>query len=205
MNHFKIYPNDYLTQEVQGFYHADFGGAGSPNNPNFLYKLKNDPHHNWSKDDLISAMKEFAKILEDDLPAIQAFLNNPLTICVVPRSKADINYRQNQLLFKNTIKKVVQKLEYIDGTDYIVRHTNTKTTHLRQPIEGYENDGDPPYEGITNATCNISRHVRDKDILLIDDIYTKTVDIDEDAIEALLDNGARSVAFYAIGRTYLKF
>ena len=43
-----------------------------------------------------------------------------------------------------------------------------------------------------------------KDILLIDDIYTKTVNIDEDAIQALLDNGARSVFFYAIGKTVSK-
>jgi len=205
MTHFEIYPNDYLTQEVQGFYHADFGGVGSPNNPNFLYRLKNDPHHSWSREDLFAAMKEFAKILEDDLPAIQAFLNKTLTICVVPRSKADKSYRSDQLLFKNTIKQIVQKLGYIDGTEYIVRHTNTKTTHLRQPMDGFDNDGDLPYEGITKATCNISDYVRGKDILLIDDIYTKTVNIDEDAIEALLENGARSVAFYAIGRTYLKF
>lgn len=38
-------------------------------------------------------------------------------------------------------------------------------------------------------------------ILLIDDIYTKTVNIDEDAIQALLNKGARQVFFYAIGYT----
>jgi hypothetical protein len=43
-----------------------------------------------------------------------------------------------------------------------------------------------PYIGITNATCNISDDVIGKDILLIDDIYTKTVNIDEDAIQSLL-------------------
>jgi len=37
--------------------------------------------------------------------------------------------------------------------------------------------------------------------LLIDDLYTRTVNIDEDAIQALLDKGAHSVAFYAVGRT----
>ena len=72
-------------------------------------------------------------------------------------------------------------------------------------MEGFNNDGDLPYVGITNATCNISDSVNGKDILLIDDIYTKTVNIDEDAIQALLNKGAKSVAFYAIGNTVLKF
>jgi predicted amidophosphoribosyltransferase len=40
-----------------------------------------------------------------------------------------------------------------------------------------------------------------KDILLIDDVYTCSINIDEDAIQALYDNGANSVIFYAIGKT----
>ena len=47
----------------------------------------------------------------------------------------------------------------------------------------------------------ISDLVRGKDIVLIDDLYTKTVNIDEDAIQALHDNGARSVIFYSVGKT----
>jgi len=37
--------------------------------------------------------------------------------------------------------------------------------------------------------------------LLIDDIYTKSINIDEDAIQALIDKGAKSIVFYAIGKT----
>ena len=59
-----------------------------------------------------------------------------------------------------------------------------------------------PYVGITKSTCDISNEVRGKDILLIDDIYTSGVYIDEDAIQALLDHGARDVYFYAVGKTY---
>lgn len=58
-----------------------------------------------------------------------------------------------------------------------------------------------PYPGITKATCTISEEVRGKDILLIDDLYTEGVNIDEDAIQALLDNGAVSVIFYSLGKT----
>jgi predicted amidophosphoribosyltransferase len=206
MTPFTIEQNSYLKQNIQGFYHTHFGGVDLPNNPNFLYKLKNDPHHNWTTEHLKTAITEFANILKDDLPKIQSHLGIlSLTVCVVPRSKADKNYSQNQLLFKATVKHIVNKLGLIDGTDYIIRHTNTKTTHLKKPMEGFNNDGDLPYIGITNATCNISDSVNGKDILLIDDIYTKTVNIDEDAIQALLNKGAKSVAFYAIGNTVLKF
>jgi predicted amidophosphoribosyltransferase len=206
MTPFTIAQNSFLKQNIQGFYHTHFGGVDLPNNPNFLYKLKNDPHHNWTTEHLKTAITEFANILIDDLPKVQSHLGiSSLTVCVVPRSKADKNYSQNQLLFKATVKHIVNKLGLTDGTDYITRHTNTKTTHLKKPIEGFDNDGDLPYIGITNATCNISDSVNGKDILLIDDIYTKTVNIDEDAIQTLLNKGAKSVAFYAIGNTVLKF
>lgn len=65
--------------------------------------------------------------------------------------------------------------------------------------------GELPYVGIAKDTCNISDDVIGQDILLIDDLYTKTVNIDEDCIQALLDKGARSVIFYSIGKTLSRF
>lgn len=206
MTTFTIEQNNYLTQDIQAFYHTDFGGTQLPNNPNFLYKLKNDPHHNWTDYRLQEAQHEFLRVLLNDLPEVLRQINKtPLTICVVPRAKAENSYNQNQLLFKATVRIAINRLgnNFIDGTNYIVRHINTKTTHIRQPIEGYVNDGSVPYVGITNATCNISDNVIGKDILLIDDIYTRSVNIDEDAIQSLINKGANSVSFYAIGRTVL--
>ena len=203
MTPFTIETNQYLTQETQGFYHTDFGGVNLPNNPNYLYKLKNDPHHNWSDDWIRQSQEQLYRVLLIDLPEVQNHIRkNPLTICVVPRAKADNTYNPNQLLFKAAVRNAVIALgnSFIDGTNFIQRHTNTKTTHL-QSIDGYHNDGSNPYIGITNATCNISNNVIGKDILLIDDIYTRTVNIDEDAIQALLSKGANSVSFYAIGKT----
>ena len=204
MTPFTIERNQYLSNETQGFYHTDFGGVNLPNNPNYLYKLKNDPHHNWSDEWIQQSQQQLYRVLLIDLPAVQNYIGkNPLTVCVVPRAKADNSYNPNQLLFKAGVRNAVIALgnSFIDGTNYIQRHTNTKTTHLRQPIEGYNNDGSNPYVGITNATCNISNNVVGRDILLIDDIYTRTVNIDEDAIQALISKGAKSVAFYAIGKT----
>jgi len=57
-----------------------------------------------------------------------------------------------------------------------------------------------PFPGITIATCEISPNVKGRDVLLIDDIYTPGVNIDEDAINALRNAGTNTVAFYAIGR-----
>lgn len=67
------------------------------------------------------------------------------------------------------------------------------------------NSGSKPYPGITRETCYIDKEkIKNKTIILIDDIYTKTVNIDEDCIQALLDAGAKDVIFYAIARTQLR-
>ena len=207
MNSFTIEKNNFLKQEIKGFYHTNFYGVTHPDNPNYLYKFKNDIHHNWTDSQLNYACGELRNVLLADLPQIlQSLQLKTLTVCIVPRAKAGNSYRANQLLFKATVKSVVDQLnDFEDGTNYISRHTNTKTTHLRKPVEGFVNDGSLPYVGITSKTCNISNNVSGKDILLIDDIYTKTVNIDEDAIQVLLDNGARLVAFYAVGNTVSRF
>jgi hypothetical protein len=205
MKTFTILANPpYLTRNILGFYHTNFHGVNHPDNPNFLYKLKNDFHHNWTDLQLQSACNQFESILLSELPQIKNSLQNVnLTICVVPRAKTDNSYNSNQLLFKKTIKAAVEKLgsDFFDGTDYIVRHINTKTTHLKNAIEGFVNDGKLPYPGITLDTCNISNKIVGRNILLIDDVYTKSINIDEDAIQALLMSGANFVVFYAIGKT----
>jgi hypothetical protein len=204
MTPFTMLRNNYLAQNIQAYYHTDFGGVELPNNPNYLYKLKNDPHHNWSNYRIQQAQRELLRVLLNDLPDVIAKINkNQLTVCVVPRAKAESTYRANQLLFKATVKNAVSQLgnNFIDGTNYIERHQNTKTTHLRKPMAGFVNDGLEPYPGISSDTCNFSKNINGRDILLIDDIYTKTVNIDEDMVQALLNCGANSVTFYAIANT----
>jgi len=130
---------------------------------------------------------------------LSSFQQEDLTVCVVPRAKAENTYEANQLLFKKVVQYMINELNFKDGSNYIVRHTNTRTTHRNRA--GYGGDGEMPYPGITKKTCHISNKVNGKNILLIDDLYTKTINIDEDAIQALLDYGARSVIFYAVGKT----
>ena len=200
MKKFTIYSNESLKQNVQAFYHTDYVGYNKPFNPNYINKLKNT-YNNEPESSLKYAVQELRNVLLEDLPRIlQTLQLKSLIVCVVPRAKK--NYQPNQLLFKTTVCKVVNQLAgFYDGTDYIIRHTNTRTTHLRFGTPNYNNDGEEPYPGITADTCNISNNIRGKNILLIDDIYTKTVNIDEDAIQSLLYRGAQSVVFYAVGRT----
>ena len=198
-----ILPNHFLKRKTQAYYHIDYVGYLQPFNPDFINVLKNqDGSTNSEK--LYHAQAELKDILLNDIAQIYSTAGvSPLTICVIPRAKAETEYQPQQLLFRATIKETIeqlkQKFHYSleDGTNYIIRHTNTRTTHLQD----HDTDGEKPYPRITCETCTISENVYGKSILLIDDIYTSNVNIDEDAIQALYDNGARKVLFYTIAKT----
>ncbi len=212
MEQFKILPTtDYyghyiLRKTVQGFYHSNYFGGGNWSIDgaieNMIWTLKNDVNPFPSR---LSKSKEILRmILLTDLPEIlQMTEYKRLTVVVVPRAKVESNYRADQLYFREIVSNVASNLGdgFSDGTKYITRHTNTKTTHLR---DGKGGDGSYPYLGITKDTCHFSPYITGNDILLIDDIYTNTVNIDEDAIQALFDKGANSVTFYCIGKTVRK-
>lgn len=188
----------YLNRSVKGFYHIAYTGYGNLDNPNYLNDLKNT-FNNARVEKLQRAVNELLDVLKLDLPKF----DTNLVICLVPRSKAETSYTYHQLLFKKVVQHTIQELGFIDGSDYIVRHTDTKTTHLAHTLRGapYAGNGEMPYPGITRDTCTISKGIKGKDILLIDDIYTSRVYIDEDVIQTLFDSGANTVKFYAVGRT----
>ena len=203
LNNYFIETNQYLSERVKAFYNSDYIGRGGRwrkkgTIENIVCTLKNDITP-YSDSVLQDTVLELMDILLSDLPEILQYTKfNNLTACVVPRAKT--NYNKDQLLFKSTIRKVVGQIRgFNDGSDFIIRHSETRTTHRNRA--GYGGDGDLPYPGITKETCSISKEVNGKNILLIDDLYTKSINIDEDAIQALLDEGANKVYFYAIGRT----
>lgn len=201
MNKFIINANSYLSKPTTAFFHVPYTRMGNPGNPDYLNDLKNT-FNNFSENKLRSAAQELQNALLEDLPLISRSLSvNPIVVCVVPRAKAENAYRPNQQLFRATVQEVIRLAhDLVDGTSYLRRHTNTKTTHLRNPVHNYKNDGSEPYPGITEQTCDISNEIAGKNILLIDDIYTPGVNIDEDAINALLNTGAKTVSFYAVGK-----
>jgi len=193
MKKFTIKANGCLSKETEGFYNRDYIGFKRFGNPDFINHLKNT-FNNSSNDILDNSVATLYIILKEDLRQLKNKYGN-ITICVVPRAKAENTYTKKQLLFKHTIKKITEDLNLNDGTDYIVRYKNTKTTHLSH--SNYAGDGSMPYKGIAEDTCYISDEVKGKNILLIDDIYTKTINIDEDMIETLYKHGI----FYAVAKT----
>lgn len=203
-----IQRNDFLSVNIQAYFNTYYVGYNQPDNPDFLNVLKNI-FNKKTLIDLSKAMESVCYILIEDIPKIiQEKQFDECVLVGVPRSKAYSTYSDNQLLFHRTIKnscsdiyKRVPFCRLLDGSQSIVRWKNTKTTHIRKEISGFNNDGDLPYPGITKDTCNFDKELKGKDIILIDDIYTATVNIDEDCIQALLDWGAKSVVFYSIAYT----
>lgn len=197
-----------LRQDIIAFYHDDYHGGGAWNMSgtieNLICTFKNDVTR-YPIQTLKSAVGKLVQILKVDLPEILRLSGkHNLRVCVIPRAKREELYRPDQLCLRATIQYVAQRLDgFVDGTHDIIRHTNTSTTHLAR--NGHGGQGELPYVGITKDTCTISDDVVDQDILLVDDVYTKTVNIDEDCIQALLDKGAKSVIFYSIGRTLYRF
>jgi hypothetical protein len=197
-----------LQQDVKAFYNSDYQGGGNwrviGTIENLICTFKNDITP-YPQETLDNAKLRLSQILRNDLPEIYRICGKSLLrVCVIPRAKSEHSYRPDQLYMMSTIQEVVQQLHgYEDGTHDIIRHTNTSTTHLARRGNGGE--GELPYIGITKETCNISDSIVGKDILLIDDLYTKTVNIDEDCLQALIDKGARSVMFYSIGKTIPRF
>lgn len=197
-----------LQQDIVAFYHNDYQGGGnwriSGTIENLICTFKNDVT-TYPSQTLNNAAARLSQILKVDLPEILRLSGKQnLRVCVIPRAKRENSYRPDQLYLRATIQIAAQRLNgFMDGTHDIIRHTNTATTHLAR--SGHGGSGELPYVGITKDTCSISDDVIGRDILLIDDLYTKTVNIDEDCIQALLDKGARSVIFYSIGKTLSRY
>jgi len=210
---FEISSNKFLIKKTTGYYNRFYLGFKKPNNPDFLNTLKNT-FNTENSQSLKSAKKSVYDILIKDIP--QIIKANNLSNCVImclPRAKTTDSYHDTQQMFKNAVSAAASNIQgAIDGTQYIERIVDTFTTHLPESIgraavtgKKTKNNGKKPYPGITRDTCQISdKLIKNKNIILIDDIYTVTVNIDEDCIQALYDMGANNVIFYAIGYTNIK-
>lgn len=207
LKHHIIQKNCFLKTNIDAYYCLDYTKYRNQGNPDFLVVFKNT-YKNVSEEELYNAAYELFPFYHQILELLDK--ENLNTICVVPRSKARSSYQISQLFFLEAIRKIITVIQSkhnemfcevscFDGSDYIIRHTDTRTTHLNKSNCG--GDGDLPYPGITTDTCSLSDEIRGKRILLIDDIYTKTVNVDEDCIQALLDKGAEKVTLFTIART----
>jgi len=194
---FVVYKNNYLKKHQLAFCHDNY----VPGEWTYINVLKNDSL-NKSASQLDSARNTLRSTLLEDIPVLYRLLRQKeLVVMPIPRSKSLSSYQDSQLQLVHTIIDVTKELSgginLINGGGYMVRHSDTPTTHLGELLE----DGNKTYPGITSQTCTISPKVSGKDILLIDDIYTPFVGIDEDAIQALYDAGANKVTLYTLGKT----
>ena len=206
-----IFGNRFLKKRTNGYYNCDYLRFNQPGNPDFLNWLKNT-FNNENMCKLNTGRELVEKTLCMDVPEIlsKEELNSCVLVCV-PRAKMLSKYHANQKMFMDAVSRSADKLNLIDGAYCIKRYKDTKTTHLKNAkdltwvnIDGLneKNDGMEPYPGITNDTCIIETDlIKGKNIILVDDIYTQNVNIDEDCIQALYDAGAKKVIFYAIAKT----
>lgn len=202
-----VYFTDYYT------------GMGTEGNPDYINHLKADDNlgyvylggHDgsrwlWN----MNAASLAYRVLEYSLSTLveQGLAPKNPTVCYVPRAKREEHYSSYQLAFKQVLRDVVRDLGYNDGIDYIQRVKNMPTTHRKDESLCYF-EGDPVIEVEKNdqvnfmaQSCTFSEEIRGKDIILVDDIYTRGVNIDEYAYRSLLEAGAKSVILYTLACTY---
>lgn len=194
-----IIGNDaFLDRDVHLYCHAPYYGFSSADNTlTYVNYLKNDRR---GYDKLIAQSEDVAaKVLSSDLAELVDAYGS-LTVCGIPRSKRENSYPPEKMGLKRAIRKAIaMNPNLLDGMDYVVRHTNTLCTH--RSYWGYGGDGEAPRPGLLWDTCYLSKEIAGKNIVLVDDIYTAGVGIDEDGVQALLDAGARCVIMYAFGYT----
>lgn len=185
---------------VTGFHHCEYYSMYDDRNKEIysINMLKND-RRNLPRPTIAYYEEELANILKKDFARLSSVFGS-FTVCGVPRSKAEVSYPWTCMGLKRAISAATDATPgFENGLNYIVRHTDTCTTHRAR--SGYGGAGMMPYPGITMDTCSLSNEIAGKDILLVDDIYTRTCGIDEDAVRALLARGAKSVTFYSLGYT----
>ncbi len=197
MKKFTIKQNGYLDRDIQAYYNSEYVGYQKSGNPDFINHLKNMTKQH-SELDLVKDFIAVYEKAEKDIKEISLGKTNCL-VCIIPRSKAEKHYATCQLMFKKAISSVVDNLGLENGVDVIKRVKDTKTTHNWR-LE--HNTGDMPYKDITINTCEINKNkIKDKNIILVDDIYTENVNVAEDCIQALLNLGAKSVTVYVLAKT----
>ncbi|WP_298497401.1 hypothetical protein [Helicobacter sp. UBA3407] len=217
----------FLKQDIQAYYSLDYTNYGNPGNPDWIVEFKDDKsQYSFNSDVILGACYEGEGQVIPFLNYLDENCKEDFVVCVVPRAKPHksthfrefIRYairhtRKHYELGHNKYEGeydiyIPEFSHIIDGTDYIRRIKDTRTTHFSTP-----DGGDNPYPGITKGTCAIiEEEIRDKNVLLIDDIYThhhrnpqtrekEFIGVCEDYLQALLDCGAKKVAFYAIAKT----
>lgn len=209
------YGDPFLRTEVQVFSHGSYYPKRMNRGDRLseLILLVKNSFEGETFATVCRARDELAGMVASDLAWI-ADVGGPFgcerpIVIAVPRSKPDCHWKESQLQFRPAIAAGVQGCPLwvrgtdekwlLDGTDCLTRVVPTMTTHLRKT--NVSNEGRSPYPGITRDTCRMERSIAGLPVILVDDIYTPDVGIDEDCVQYLLDKGASKVVLYTLGKT----
>lgn len=208
----ELWPGSFLKRNSVCFYVLDYLRFDDPDNPQFILDLKNT-FGNESPETLNAARETARDILVRWVPEVMRRMNmQACTMVCVPRAKAFDTYLDTQMYLLKAVSEAARVLAghgVTDGADAVRRVVSTRTTHLPERTERItavgdreSNSGDMPYPGITRRTCEIDAGlICGREILLVDDIYTGGVYIDEDCIQALFDAGAARVILFTLSCT----
>ena len=208
----ELWPGSFLKRNSVCFYVLDYLRFDDPDNPQFILDLKNT-FGNESPETLNAARETARDILVRWVPEVMRRMNmQACTMVCVPRAKAFDTYLDTQMYLLKAVSEaagVVGGLGVPAGAGAVRRVVSTRTTHLPERTERItavgdreSNSGDMPYPGITRRTCEIDAGlICGREILLVDDIYTGGVYIDEDCIQALFDAGAARVILFTLSCT----
>ena len=208
----ELWPGSFLKRNSVCFYVLDYLRFDDPDNPQFILDLKNT-FGNESPETLNAARETARDILVRWVPEVMRRMNmQACTMVCVPRAKAFDAYLDTQMYLLKAVSEAARVLAghgVTDGAGAVRRVVSTRTTHLPERTERItavgdreSNSGDMPYPGITRRTCEIDAGlICGREILLVDDIYTGGVYIDEDCIQALFDAGAARVILFTLSCT----
>ncbi len=208
----ELWPGSFLKRNSVCFYVLDYLRFDDPDNPQFILDLKNT-FGNESPETLNAARETARDILVRWVPEVMRRMNmQACTMVCVPRAKAFDTYLDTQMYLLKAVSEAARVLAghgVTDGAGAVRRVVSTRTTHLPERTERItavgdreSNSGDMPYPGITRRTCEIDAGlICGREILLVDDIYTGGVYIDEDCIQALFDAGAARVILFTLSCT----
>lgn len=189
--------NNFLNVSITAFFHDFYISKANGGSPFSELILAIKSH---ATDDV---RNDIANIVREDLKKIlmiDFYRGKTVYIFVVPRSKPDSFWREEELQFRSAVMVGIKDLQnVIDGTNAIKRVVETQTTHLAHL--DIQNNGAAPYPGITQDTCEFNMNICGKDVILIDDIYTENKGIDEDCIQFLINKKAGSISLYTLGMT----
>lgn len=119
MNKFTMEANQFLSRNVPGYFHADFHGRGNQE-IRISCTVKNDPHHNWSQQQIRYAVNDLSSVISVDFPEIvERTKASTLTVCVVPKSPRLKPLTVDQLLFKATVGAYARSTPgFVDGSNF---------------------------------------------------------------------------------------